>query len=118
MRASASFPSRVAEIPQRTWAILTPYRNNSGFVKWASDNKIELPDFSNVRPYVEGLLDNYMKFKNNLTRIQAVLVDPDRFQVSPFPNAVKLDIRDLVKERKLLKDEMQTIVTVIDILCV
>ncbi|KLP16646.1 Uncharacterized protein LW94_7661 [Fusarium fujikuroi] len=76
IRAASAFPARVAACPQKTYAILTPYNRNRSFVKWAEENNITVPDFSPIQQYTHDLLDNFMEFKSNLSRIQAVIANP------------------------------------------
>jgi hypothetical protein len=114
VKAAASFPSRVATCPQRTWAILTRYDNNRSFVEWADKHDINVPDFNRVQQTTSDLLDNFMEYKNNLSRLQAVMADPASFKLSPYRHPVGLDVEALVNERKLLKDEMSKIGYIID----
>lgn len=116
MRAASSFPSRVAACPQRTWAILTRYTNNRSFVKWAKENNIQVPDFAPVQDYTSELLDSYMEFKSNLTRLQDVMAHQSRYRVSKCENPVYLDIRSLVKERELIRAKMRKISSKVDLL--
>ncbi|RWA14486.1 hypothetical protein EKO27_g555 [Xylaria grammica] len=114
VKAAASFPSRVASCPQRTWAILTRYDNNRSFVEWADKHDIEVPDFNRVQQATSDLLDNFMEYKNNLARLNSVMANPAAFKLSPYKDPVGLTVKALVDERKLLKDEMSKISYIID----
>lgn len=114
VKAAASFPSRVAGCPQRTWAILTRYDNNRSFVEWADKHDINVPDFNRVQQTTSDLLDNFMEYKNNLARLNSVMANPASFKLSPYKDPVGLDVKSLVDERKLLKDEMSKIGYIID----
>ncbi|TGJ82973.1 hypothetical protein E0Z10_g5809 [Xylaria hypoxylon] len=116
LKAAAAFPSNVAKCPQRTWAILTRYNNNRSFMKWAAGENIVVPDFNRAQQITSDLLDDFMEYKHNLSRLQAVMANPSAYEESTYPNAVKTDIAALVKERKALKGEMSTISKVIDCL--
>ena len=115
-RVAASFPSHVASCPQRTWAILTKYDNNRDFIKWADENSIAVPHFTNVQQYTSDLLDTYMEYKNNLARIQAVLADPTAFTLSTARDPVNISVESLIRERKAIKCEMRKVVDEIDAL--
>ncbi|CVL08477.1 uncharacterized protein FPRN_13219 [Fusarium proliferatum] len=118
IRAASAFPARVAACPQKTYAILTPYNRNRSFVKWAEENNITVPDFSPIQQYTHDLLDNFMEFKSNLSRIQAVIANPLAYVPSRFNNAVNLNVESLVAERQAIKREMAKIVGIIDRLLV
>lgn len=115
LKAAASFPSRVAQCPQRTWAILTRYDNNRDFVKWAAGKKIVVPDFNRAQLAMSDLLDDFMEYKHNLSRLQAVMANPSAYEESTScRDAVGMDIASLVAERKKLKAEMTKISNVVD----
>jgi len=114
MKAASSFPTRVAACPQRTWAILTKYDNNRSFVEWADRYDIRVPQFEKATQISSDLLDDFMEFKNNLVRIQAVMAAPGSFMKSPYKNPIGLSVEALVAERKQLKAEMARIARVID----
>ncbi|KAK4459300.1 hypothetical protein QBC42DRAFT_183737 [Cladorrhinum samala] len=114
MKAASAFPTRVASCPQRTWAILTKYDSNSNFVEWADRCHIKVPHFEKATQISFDLLDDFIEYKNNLVRIQAVMADQGSFEKSPHKNPVGLGVQALVAERKLLKAEMGRIVEVVD----
>jgi len=114
MKAASAFPTRVASCPQRTWAILTKYDSNSSFVEWADRYHIKVPHFEKATQISFDLLDDFIEYKNNLVRIQAVMADQGSFEKSPHKNPVGLGVQALVAERKLLKAEMGRIVEVVD----
>lgn len=114
VKAASSFPSRVATCPQRTWAILTRYDNNRSFAAWADKHDVRVPDFNRVQQITSDLLDNFMEYKNNLSRLQAVMANPAAFKLSPYRDPVGLSVEALVNERKLLKDEMSKIGAIVD----
>ncbi|KXJ90289.1 hypothetical protein Micbo1qcDRAFT_164829 [Microdochium bolleyi] len=113
-RSGEAFPGRIAERPQRTWAVLTPYCRNPSFAKYATTNSIVVPDFGKVHDYAHGLLDDYMGFKQNAARVQDALANPGSFQVSEASNAVEVNVQSLLQERKTIKSEMNKIIEIID----
>ena len=113
-KAAASFPGHVARCPQRTWAILTKYDNNRSFLEWADKYKIKVPSFTNCQQYTSDLLDAFMEYKNNLSRIQAVLARPELYTISQATAPVSISVETLVAERKAIKTEMRKIVAEID----
>jgi hypothetical protein len=114
VKAASSFSTRVSTCPQRTWAILTRYDNNRSFVEWAEKNDIVVPDFHRIQQTTSDLLDNFMEYKNNLSRLNAVMSDPAKYKLSSYKNPVGLSVEALIHERKLLKDEMSKIGYIID----
>ncbi|KAJ4171576.1 hypothetical protein NW754_013346 [Fusarium falciforme] len=112
--AAAAFPSRVAQCPQRTWAILTPYNHTKNFVVWANDQGIRLPQFETVQVYADDLLDMYMEYKSCVKQIQTILENPDAYLVRAVENAVGTGIGELIKARTSLKAQMKAISQTID----
>jgi hypothetical protein len=55
-----------------------------------------------------------MEYKNNLSRVQAVMANPSAFKLSPYRQPVNLSVEALVAERKAIKAEMRKIVDIID----
>ncbi|KAA8897744.1 hypothetical protein FN846DRAFT_992263 [Sphaerosporella brunnea] len=113
-KVAAGFPARVAQTPQRSWAILTKYDSNRDFVRWAKLNALKIKHYHNVQQYTSDLLDNYMEWKNNLARIQDVLANPSTYQASAVDQAIEVSVDDLVSERKKMKKQMANIVEEID----
>ncbi|KAG8691310.1 hypothetical protein FRC11_005057 [Ceratobasidium sp. 423] len=111
---AAAFPSKVALCPQRTWAVLTPYRNNPEFVEWAIEHDIKPHDYSGVKSYASDLLDTYIGYKNNLRRIQCVLANPTGYILGPSRDPISISVKDLVLARKQIKAEMTKIMNEVD----
>ncbi|KAM0425766.1 hypothetical protein ACHAPT_009016 [Fusarium lateritium] len=112
--AAAAFPSKVAECPQRTWAILTPYNHTKGFVVWAKDHSIQLPQFETAQVYADDLLDMYMQYKSCVNQVQSVLEEPSAYVKRPGDDSIGTKVADLVKARTSLKDQMKAISQTID----
>ena len=104
----------MANCPQRTWAILTPYTNNRNAREWLNKHKIAVPTFANVMPVVADLLDMYMQYKCNLVTIQTILNNIGAYKPVQERDPIALNIVSLIKERKEMKDEMKKIVQIID----
>jgi hypothetical protein len=113
---AAGFPARVAECPQRTWAILTKYDTDRAFLAWAAPLGVRVPHFGLVQPYAADLLDGYMQFKSHLAHLQAVLAKPSAYDRGPADDAIKPAVANLVKEKKLIHAEMRKIVAEIETL--
>ena len=101
-KAAADFPAYVDCCPQRTWAILTKYDNNRSFLEWADRYNIKVPSFTNYQQYISDLLDVFMEYKNNLSRIQAVLARPELYTISQATAPVDINAETLVAERKAI----------------
>lgn len=115
LQAAASFPSKVASCPQRTWAILTKYDTNAKFIAYADAEDIEVKDFASVTPYASDLLDQYMVYKNNLAILHRVLATPAAYRISSVAaHPIHVSVKALIEERKLMKAEMVKIIAQID----
>ncbi|KAL2674197.1 hypothetical protein Neosp_012647 [[Neocosmospora] mangrovei] len=112
--AAAAFPSKVAQCPQRTWAILTPYNHTKNFVTWANDQGIQLPQFETAQAYAEDLLDTYIEYKSCVKQVQAILQRPDAYVGRAFENAIGTGIGELIEVRSSLKAQMNAISQIID----
>ncbi|VUC31601.1 unnamed protein product [Clonostachys rosea] len=108
-KAAAAFPAKVANCPQKTWAILTPYNHTKNFVAWAEKNDIKIPQFDVAQVFTSDLLDMYMEYKNCVTRIQAVLTNPLDYVLSPVPDAIGISVHELLRIRKHMKMQMKLI---------
>ena len=116
-RVAASFPANVARCPQRTYAILTKYNNNRDFVGWASQQSITVPQFQSVQSYTSDLLDMFMEYKHNLSKIQSMLPRLADYEKSDGEKAIAVSIGDLITERKAMKKAMNEIVQEVDLIC-
>ncbi|CEL63331.1 hypothetical protein RSOLAG1IB_05375 [Rhizoctonia solani AG-1 IB] len=114
-RAAAGFPNRVAQYPQRCWAILTWYPNNFSFLN-SNLKSIRVRNFANVQQYAADLLDDFMHYKSNLRIIENVLDEPIEYGVGPGERPVDVRAQDLVNSRIKIKAEMAKIVKVIEAL--
>lgn len=112
--AAAAFPSKVAQCPQRTWAILTPYNHTKNFVMWAKDQSIQLPQFETAQVYADDLLDMYMQYKSCVSQIQSVLENPTAYKRRSVKDSISTEIMELVKARTSLKVQMKAISETID----
>ena len=113
-KAAAGFPAHDARCSQRTWAILTKYDNNRSFLEWADKYKIKVPSFTNCQQYTSDLLDAFMEYKNNLSRVQTVLARPELYTISQVTAPISISAKTLIAERKAMKIKMRMIVAEID----
>ncbi|KAI0509146.1 hypothetical protein F5B22DRAFT_618628 [Xylaria bambusicola] len=114
LSAAAKFPSMVEKSPMRTWAILTRYDRNSGFVKWAADKNVVIPDFSRAQQISSNLLDEFVVHKRNLSLLQAIMADPTAYVPSADKDAITTDFRVLIEERNKIRDERRKYSRIID----
>ncbi|KAH8597449.1 hypothetical protein B0O99DRAFT_739487 [Bisporella sp. PMI_857] len=84
---ASRFPERVAETPQRTYAILTKYTALRSFVEQAG-NFTPL-DYENAGVYTSALLDAYMDYKNIWKLIQVASWEVDNKLAVLLPPAAK-----------------------------
>ena len=83
-------------------------------MEWADHNKISIPQYQGVQAYTSDLLDMFMEYKNNIARLQAVLINPLGYVMSPVSNAIQISVASLVAERREMKREMGLIVKAVD----
>ncbi|KAF4442962.1 hypothetical protein F53441_11606 [Fusarium austroafricanum] len=116
--AAAAFPKRVAECPQRTWAILTKYRSNRSFVIWASKHKsVKALEYDQVSSYTAELFDSYMDYKMLLKDLQNITDDRSNFEPrTGVKDALDTSMETLLCVRSVLREEQSKIIAAIDIL--
>ncbi|KAF1994444.1 hypothetical protein P154DRAFT_476000 [Amniculicola lignicola CBS 123094] len=115
--SAAAFPARVAECPQRTWAILTKYKANRSFVEYSQASEFTPLEYENISSYTEELFENFMEYKQLLKKVQDILRNPDRYMVKPGGhNPIPLDVPTMIAVRAALRNEMNKIVEAVDVL--
>ncbi|KAK6541559.1 hypothetical protein TWF694_007364 [Orbilia ellipsospora] len=116
--AAANFPWKVAECPQRTWAILTKYKQNRSYVEWSKKQQVlRSPlDYDNVISYTGELFDSYMEYKVLLRKLRDIIKNRKKYEECKNPNAIPVDVLSLVAVRSALHDEMSKIVKAVDTL--
>ncbi|RSL44804.1 hypothetical protein CEP54_014537 [Fusarium duplospermum] len=112
--AAAAFPSKVAECPQRTWAILTPYDHAKNFAAWAKAQGIQLAQFETAQVYADDLLDMHMEYNSCIKQIQTILQNSGAYVAKAVDNAIGTGMGELLKARKLCKAQMNAISETID----
>ncbi|KAB5590304.1 hypothetical protein CTheo_6242 [Ceratobasidium theobromae] len=113
-RVAAAFPAKVAACPHKTWAVLSRYDNNESFVTWAIEKNIKLYDHSGADSYASDLLDTYMGYKNNIRRIQDVLVNPIPYTLGPSTDPISIIVDDLIQARNEMRLVMASIIKEVD----
>ncbi|KAK6523185.1 hypothetical protein TWF694_006079 [Orbilia ellipsospora] len=128
-KVAASFPSKVASCPQYINAILTPYGQNTSFLKWVKEkhnppknettsapNRVVLSAlrYDAVYSYASELLEMYMGYKSHLALLRKVLLQPTLYRQADRGDALSLDNDSIIKERKSLRQKLKEIVSVID----
>ncbi|CAI6331688.1 unnamed protein product [Periconia digitata] len=74
---AAKFPDLVANVPQRTHAILTKYTALRGYLQWRASNPLQPLDYEVASLYTSELLDVYMGYKSIWKEIHEMLQDLD-----------------------------------------
>ncbi|CAF3604324.1 unnamed protein product [Fusarium graminearum] len=118
-QAAAAFPDLVANNPQYTWAILTKYNASRSW-----NERMCLPrepgsrfkDYCPVMRYTATLFDNFMKYKGFVAKVQDILSHGDQYTSTSKPNSIELDVAKLVEVRAALRNEMDKIASVVNIL--
>lgn len=108
--AAAAFPNKVAQSPQRCWAILTWYPNNPTF-RSSTLAPTTIRSYANAQQYAADLLDSFMVYKSNLLVIRKVLDEPTTYVLGPGSQPVDVRAEALVEARKKMKVEMAKIVS-------
>ncbi|KAL2689450.1 hypothetical protein Neosp_003504 [[Neocosmospora] mangrovei] len=115
--AAAAFPKRVSECPQRTWAILTKYKSNRSFVKWAHNKMSKVLEYDQVSSYTAELFDSYMDYKMLLKDLQNIIDNRDGFEPRMgVKDALDTSMETLLSVRSALREEQSKIITAINAL--
>ncbi|KAK3367915.1 hypothetical protein B0H63DRAFT_404700 [Podospora didyma] len=115
--AAAAFPASVAQCPQRTWAILTPYKANRSFVNWSMGSPIKTLQYDLISSFTAELFDRFMDYKLLLKRAQNILSNRKSYrQRIGVPNAIGTDVSTLLCLRAALRNEQTKIVEAIEVL--
>ncbi|KAF7526536.1 hypothetical protein G7054_g10736 [Neopestalotiopsis clavispora] len=115
--AAAAFPAAVAQCPQRTWAILTPYKANRSFVKWSAGGLVKTLQYDLIGSYTAELFDSFMDYKLLLKEIQNIISNrKDYRQRYGVVDAIDTSLRTLLSVRGAMRDEQTKIVEAIGVL--
>ncbi|KAI7192418.1 hypothetical protein KC363_g3336 [Hortaea werneckii] len=115
--AAAAFPSKVALIPQKTWAILTKYKANRSFVETFTKLKFSPLEYDLVAGYTAELFDNYMEYKQLLKQVEDIIAGPQSFYAQTWKsNAIPLVVTTLTAVKSAFRIEMSKIVKAVDVL--
>ena len=76
-----------------------------------------MPQFQSVQSYTSDLLDMFMEYKHNLSKIQSMLPRLVDYEKSDGEKAIAVSIGVLITERKAIKKAMDEIVQEVDLIC-
>ncbi|KAK6725252.1 hypothetical protein SNK04_004057 [Fusarium graminearum] len=115
--AAAAFPAAVAQCPQRTWAILTPYKANRSFVKWSTGSPVKALQYDLIASFTAELFDSFMDYKMLLKDVQNIISNrKDYRQRIGVVDAIDTKLKTLLSVRGALRDEQTKIVEAIGVL--
>ncbi|OBS29592.1 hypothetical protein FPOA_03529 [Fusarium poae] len=115
--SAAAFPAAVAQCPQRTWAILTPYKANRSFVKWSTGSPIKTLQYDLIASFTAELFDSFMDYKMLLKDVQNIISNrKDYRQRIGVVDAIDTNLKTLLSVRGALRDEQTKIVEAIGVL--
>ncbi|MCJ1394184.1 hypothetical protein MMC18_007062 [Xylographa bjoerkii] len=116
--AAAAFPAKVADCPQRTWAILTKYKANRSFIKKTNKDLAKTLEYEQVIGYTAELFDNFMSYKMMLKTMETIIRDRNDYvkREDVGWQAIPPDMATLINVRSAMRDEQQKIVEAVDIL--
>lgn len=77
---------------------------------WANQNQVVVLHYEAIESYVFELLDMHMQYKQNLTRLNAIFAHPQLYKMSAAEDAIGLSVREVMKERKEMREETVRIV--------
>ncbi|KXJ88990.1 hypothetical protein Micbo1qcDRAFT_112687, partial [Microdochium bolleyi] len=103
--AAAAFPSFVAKTPQKTC-----------FNQWATSQSLKPLEYDAVISYTAELFNNFMEYKSLVKKVQDIISHGDQYAVKLKPNAIPKHINTLVAVRSALRNEMNKIVAVVNLL--
>ncbi|KAF2811813.1 uncharacterized protein BDZ99DRAFT_569774 [Mytilinidion resinicola] len=115
--AAAAFPFQVAKCPQKTWAILTKYKQSRSFVEWSEKASFTPLEYDNIGSFTAELFDNFMQYKLLLKKVQTIMDNRDQYTVQTEKhNAISTEVPTLIAVRSALRTEMNKIVQAVDVL--
>ncbi|RBR08296.1 hypothetical protein FVER53590_13189 [Fusarium verticillioides] len=110
------FPGHVRQNPQRTWAILTKYEANRGFIEWSARQTMSPTDYSGIGSFTSELFDSYVQYKCLSREVQRIISHRDQYVQVDKPRAIPLDVHTLQAVEDALASEMNKIVEVVNTL--
>lgn len=118
MATASAFPDNVASCPQRTSAILSRYNTVPSFVEWMNTitPAIQVRRYEGVQRYTSELLDTFIEYKSNLLLLNNAIRHPEQYRPSSVEDAVPVDLKTMVNERRMLKAQMERMVHRIELL--
>ncbi|KAF9771021.1 hypothetical protein IL306_011370 [Fusarium sp. DS 682] len=114
--AAARFPYRVAENPQRTWAILTKYKANRSYNEWAVGQKWHPVEYDSVAPFTAELFNNFMQYRQLFRKVKHIIAHQEQYSQANKPRAIPLQLDSLLALRAALQNEMNKIIALVDML--
>ncbi|KAF5261061.1 hypothetical protein FOXYS1_8261 [Fusarium oxysporum] len=133
LKIADRFPTRVAQNPQRTWAILTKYKGNRSFNEWSKYQTLKPLEYDGIASYTSKLFYNYMQYKKLSRKVQDIISHREKYSMASVvlvkypsglthsfaaqvdkPRAIPLELNTLLAARSAIDKEINKIVAVVD----
>ncbi|EWY89558.1 hypothetical protein FOYG_10379 [Fusarium oxysporum NRRL 32931] len=114
LKIADKFPTRVAQNPQETWAILTKYKGNRCFNEWSKYQTLKPLEYDGIASYTSKLFYNYMQYKKLSRKVQDIISHREKYTQVDKPRAIPLELNTLLAARSAIDKEINKIVAVAD----
>ncbi|KNB18081.1 hypothetical protein FOXG_15722 [Fusarium oxysporum f. sp. lycopersici 4287] len=114
LKIADKFPTRVAQNPQKTWAILTKYKGNRSFNEWSKYQTLKPLEYDGIASYTSKLFYNYMQYKKLSRKVQDIISHREKYTQVDKPRAIPLELNTLLAARSAIDKEINKIVAVVD----
>ncbi|EXK28097.1 hypothetical protein FOMG_15548 [Fusarium oxysporum f. sp. melonis 26406] len=114
LKIADKFPTRFAQNPQRTWAILTKYNGNRSFNEWSKYQTLKPLEYDGIASYTSKLFYNYMQYKKLSRKVQDIISHREKYTQVDKPRAIPLELNTLLAARSAIDKEINKIVAVVD----
>ncbi|KAM5367747.1 hypothetical protein ACJA88_011363 [Fusarium oxysporum] len=114
LKIADKFRTRVAQNPQRTWAILTKYKGNRSFNEWSKYQTLKPLEYDGIASYTSKLFYSYMQYKKLSRKVQDIISHREKYTQVDKPRAILLELNTLLAARSAIDKEISKIVAVVD----
>ncbi|PCD33618.1 hypothetical protein AU210_009838 [Fusarium oxysporum f. sp. radicis-cucumerinum] len=133
LKIADKFRTRVAQNPQRTWAILTKYKGNRSFNEWSKYQTLKPLEYDGIASYTSKLFYSYMQYKKLSRKVQDIISHREKYSMASVvlvkypsglthsfaaqvdkPRAILLELNTLLAARSAIDKEISKIVAVVD----
>ncbi|KAF4446748.1 hypothetical protein F53441_9682 [Fusarium austroafricanum] len=114
--AAVRFPNLLEIRTEKVWAILSKYKEKRSFNEWAMLHSFPTLEYD-LSSLTAELFDNFMENKRLGQKVQDMISHRDHYSQIDKPKAIPVQLNTLLAVRTALKNEMNKIVAIVDLLC-